>query len=571
MKKMRWRMRPLPKASVVESLRQAINVRPFIGQLLVQRGLETFEEAQSFFSPSISQLHDPFLMADLAKATDRINRAIENQERILVYGDYDVDGTSSVAMMYRYLSRFNENVDCYIPDRYTEGYGVSMQGMNYAVDNSFDLLITLDCGIKAVEELGWAQEKGVEVIVVDHHRPGRDLPPVFAVLDPKRTDCEYPFKELCAAGVGYKLIQAIEIKRGGSVEQISDLLDLVAVATLSDIVPMTDENRVLTFFGMKRLNEEPSPGLAAFVALANVEGGLKSTDILFKVSPKINAAGRMEHGRLAVELLTENDPERAMEMARGLEEHNLQRRESDQSITIEALEQIKSELPEEAYSTVVYRPEWHKGVIGIVASRLIEQHYRPTIVLTESNGVLAGSARSVLGFDVYEAIDACSVHLEQFGGHKYAAGMTLKPENLEAFKIAFEEAVKERIEDRQRIPEVEIDIELDLEEINMKLMGILNRMEPYGPENPVPIFCVRNVIAGPESVQQIGKDGSHLKLKVTQPNSYRSIAAIGFGMGPFAAELMSGRPFHAVFELGINAWRGTSTLQMMIKDLEWVD
>lgn len=562
-------MRPLPKASVVESLRQAINVRPFIGQLLVQRGLETFEEAQDFFSPSISQLHDPFLMADLAKATDRINRAIENQERILVYGDYDVDGTSSVAMMYRYLSRFNENIDCYIPDRYKEGYGVSMTGMQFAVDNEFDLLITLDCGIKAIEELGWAQEQGVEVIVVDHHRPGKELPPVYAVLDPKRTDCQYPFKELCAAGVAFKLIQAIENKRGGSLEKISDLLDLVAVATLSDIVPMTGENRILTFIGMNRLNEKPSPGLAAFVALAKVEGGLKSTDVLFKVSPKINAAGRMEHGRLAVELLTENDPERAMELARGLEAHNLQRRESDQSITVEALEQIQSELTEDAYSTVVFSPEWHKGVIGIVASRLIEQHYRPTIVLTESNGLLAGSARSVIGFDVYEAIDACSDHLEQFGGHKYAAGMTMKPENLGAFKTAFEEAVKERIEERQRTPEIEIDLELDLEDINFKLMNILNRMEPYGPENPVPVFCVRNVVAELESVQQIGKDGSHLKLRVTQPNLYRSVAAIGFGMGSFAGDLMTGRPFHVVFELGLNSWRGTETLQMMIKDLEW--
>ena len=569
MKKMRWRMRPLPKASVVEELRREINVRPFIAQLLAQRGIKSFDEAQTFFTPNLDQLHDPFLMAGLSNSVDRILEAIENQERVLIYGDYDVDGTSSVALMYRFLSRFSENLECYIPDRYSEGYGVSMTGMQFAADNEFDLLITLDCGIKATQELEWVTEQGIDVIVVDHHRPGRDLPKVYSVIDPKRPDCQYPFKELCAAGVAFKLIQAVHQKQGGTLEEMDEWLDMVAVATLSDIVPMTGENRVLTALGMRRLNTKPSPGLNAFVSLAKVEGNLNSIDVLFKVSPKINAAGRMEHGRLAVDLLIENDAYEALEMAKVLEKHNTARRESDQLITVEALEQIEEQIADDAYSTVVYRPDWHKGVIGIVASRLIERHYRPTIVLTESNGLLAGSARSVLGFDVYDAINECSEYLEQFGGHMYAAGMTMKPEKLEVFKTAFERVVAERIEERQRTPEIEIDLELDLEDINIKLMNILNRMEPYGPENPVPVFCVRNVRAMEDSVQQIGKEGSHLKLMIGSRDSYRTIAAIGFGMGSLAGELMTGRPFHLVFELGVNSWRGTETLQMMIKDLEW--
>ena len=569
MKKFRWRMKPVPPARTVESLRSDLKVSGVVAQLLAQRGIGNFDDAKTFFRPTLDDLHDPFVMADLEKAADRIMLTLERNERILIYGDYDVDGTTAVALVYTFLSGLTDQLDFYIPDRYSEGYGVSMKGMEYAADNEFGLIITLDCGIKDHEPIAWVSERGVDVIVADHHRPGSELPAAHAVLDPKRSDCKYPFKELCGAGVGFKLMQGLSRKKGMDEQELLRYLDLVAVAIAADMVPVNGENRVLSYFGLERLNTDPCPGLQAFVRLSGVTNRLSSVDVMFKIAPKINAAGRMEHGRLAVELLIERDESKARGMAHGLEEHNDQRRKTDELITKEAIDQIEQEIEIDAFSTVVYRPDWHKGVVGIVASRLIDRFYRPTIVLTKSNGELAGSARSVHGFDVYEALDACSEHLTQFGGHMYAAGMTLKEGKLDDFKRAFEAAVKERITEHQRSPEIEVDLELDFEDVGAKFFRLIRQFEPFGPENPVPVFAIRNLVTLARYVSTMGKNNEHLKMTVSATNASRSMVAVGFGLGEYAEALRSGKPFHAVFELSENHWNGRTTLQMLIKDLEW--
>ncbi|QTN37930.1 single-stranded-DNA-specific exonuclease RecJ [Cryomorphaceae bacterium] len=568
MRKARWRMKPTPKGSVVEQLRSELGVPGTIAQLMAQRGITSYQEAESFFKPRLEDLHDPFTMADLEKAADRLHTALEQEERILVYGDYDVDGTTAVALVYTFLEPYTEHLDFYIPDRYAEGYGLSRTGMEYAVDNDFDLIIALDCGVKAIEEITWVQERGVDVIVADHHRPGAQLPPAYAVLDPKRSDCDYPFKELCGAGVGFKLMQGLSRKKGLDEQALVRFLDLVAVAIAADMVPVTGENRILSYFGLERLNTEPSPGLQAFVRLSKVANRLSSTDVMFKIAPKINAAGRMEHGRLAVELLIEKDGQLALQKAHGLETANEERRRTDESTTLEALAQIENEISEDAYSTVVYQPEWHKGVVGIVASRLIEKFYRPTVVLTKSNGVLAGSARSVHNFDVYAALEACSEHLEQFGGHMYAAGMTLREEQLEGFKAAFEEVVGERITEHQRQREIEIDLEVDIDELSPKFYRLLRRFEPFGPENPVPVFCARELRTRSPYVMAIGKQRDHLKMTLTGEGATKSMEAIGFGMSEWVPSLENGHSFHAVFELNENHWMGHTTLQLLVKDLD---
>lgn len=568
MRKARWRMKPTPKGSVVEHLRSELGVPGTIAQLMAQRGITNYHEAESFFKPRLEDLHDPFTMADLEKAADRLHAALGREERILIYGDYDVDGTTAVALVYTFLEPYTEHLDFYIPDRYAEGYGLSRTGMEYAVDNDFDLIIALDCGVKAIEEITWVQERGVDVIVADHHRPGPQLPPAYAVLDPKRPDCDYPFKELCGAGVGFKLMQGLSRKKGLDEQALVRFLDLVAVAIAADMVPVTGENRILSYFGLERLNTEPSPGLQAFVRLSKVANRLSSTDVMFKIAPKINAAGRMEHGRLAVELLIEKDGALALQKAHGLETANEERRRTDESTTKEALEQIKLELAEDAYSTVVFQPGWHKGVVGIVASRLIDQFYRPTVVLTESNGMLAGSARSVQGFDVYEALSASADHLIQFGGHKYAAGMTLRPDQLDGFKEAFENAVKAQITEHQRSPEIEIDLEVDLDELTPKFYRLLSRFEPFGPENPVPVFCSRNLRTRSPYVMAIGKQRDHLKLTLTQEGASKSLEGVGFGMSGWVPALENGHLFHAVYELNENHWMGHVNLQLMLKDLD---
>jgi single-stranded-DNA-specific exonuclease len=433
---MRWTLKPKPDSKTVEALQKALQVDQSVATLLTLRGIDTYEEAKRFFRPSLDELHDPFLMKDMDKAVARIEAALLNNENILVFGDYDVDGTTSVALMSSYLKTKSDRIATYIPDRYDEGYGISYKGIDFAHDNEFSLIIALDCGVKANDKINYALEKGVDFIICDHHRPGKELPKAVAILDPKRDDCEYPFKELCGCGVGFKLIQALASKEGKTVEDLGEYLDLVATAIGADIVPIVGENRALAYFGLQIINTQPRPGIKAIIELVNKDI-LTITDVVFIVAPRINAAGRMKHGNYAVTLLTENDEELAKTYAHEINEFNLDRRETDRRITEEALVQIIENKEEDRLTTVVYHETWHKGVIGIVASRLIETHYRPTLVFTKSGDKLAASARSVKGFDVYNALEACAEYIEQFGGHKYAAGLTLHPENYEDFKQSF--------------------------------------------------------------------------------------------------------------------------------------
>ena len=459
-----WTLKALPEKDMVCALQESLGVSELVATLLAQRGIETFDEAKQFFRPQLSDLYNPFLMKDMDKAVERLHRAISSNEKILVYGDYDVDGTTAVSLMYLFLKEKCQYVEYYIPDRYDEGYGVSYKGIDYAKSNDFSLIVCLDCGIKAVEKVAYAKNKDVDFIICDHHRPGDKLPLAVAVLDPKRSDCDYPFKELCGCGVGFKLAQAYHQKYNLPFEDLVPLLDLVVVSIAADIVPMIDENRVLSFYGLQQLNASPRIGLKALMDVANRKDTFNISDVVFGLAPRINAAGRIEHGNKAVELLVQQDFSIAKEKADYIDNHNFTRKELDKSITQEALAMI---VPD-AKSTVVCSEKWHKGVVGIVASRLIETHYRPTIVLTESNGKLTGSARSVSGFDVYNAIDACSDLLEQFGGHKYAAGLTLKKENLPAFIQRFEEVVSTTITAEIQIQKINIDLEIPMEDITMK-------------------------------------------------------------------------------------------------------
>ena len=461
---MRWTLKPKPEPSKVEALKNALQVDDIVATLLLQRGIETFEDAKTFFRPSFNDLHNPYLMKDMDKAVARIEQAIAKGENILVYGDYDVDGTTSVALMSSYLKTRTANVATYIPDRYEEGYGVSYQGIDFADDNGFNLIIALDCGIKAIEKVSYAKEKGIDFIICDHHRPGDTIPDAFAVLDPKRDDCEYPFKELCGCGVGFKLITALASKQGQTVEDLTEYLDLVATAIGADIVPIVGENRALAYFGLQIINTNPRPGIKAIIAEVKKEE-LSIIDLVFIVAPRINAAGRMKHGNHAVTLLTETDFNLAASYAVDIDQFNTDRKETDRLITEEALLQIEKNEEQDRFTTVVYDENWHKGVIGIVASRLTETYYRPTLVFTKSGEKLAASARSVKGFDVYNALEACNEFIEQFGGHKYAAGLTLLPENYEPFKAKFEAVVKDTIDPKLLTPELKVDLQIELIQI----------------------------------------------------------------------------------------------------------
>ncbi|MEO8534773.1 MAG: single-stranded-DNA-specific exonuclease RecJ, partial [Flavobacterium sp.] len=477
---MRWTLKAKPSEDKVKHLAQALNVEDFVATLLIQRGIETFEDARNFFRPSLEHLHDPFLMKDMDKAVSRIESAIENQENILVFGDYDVDGTTAVSLVSSYLKSYYPNVATYIPDRYDEGYGISFKGIDFADDNGFSLIIALDCGIKSIEHIAYAKEKNIDFIICDHHRPGPFLPDAVAILDPKREDCSYPYDELCGCGVGFKLIQALGKNRNETIEDLVQYLDLVATAIAADIVPITGENRVLAYFGLQVINSDPRPGIKALVHQVKKKV-LDITDVVFIISPRINAAGRIKHGNHAVELLTEFDFDQAQQFASEIEQYNADRKDLDKKITKEAFQQIIENSEEERFSTVVFQEDWHKGVIGIVASRLIETYYRPTLVFTKSGDKYAASARSVKGFDVYNALEACAHHLEQFGGHMYAAGMTLKAENYKPFKDAFEKQVSATILPEMRTPEIEIDAEIDFADITPKLIRILKQFEPFGP------------------------------------------------------------------------------------------
>lgn len=561
---MRWTLKPKPAEEKIKHLAQALSVEDFVASLLVQRGIETFDEAKAFFRPSLQHLHDPFLMKDMDKAVDRIEKAIKNQENILVFGDYDVDGTTAVSLVSSYLRSFYPNVATYIPDRYLEGYGVSFKGIDFADDNDFSLIIALDCGIKSIDHVAYAQEKKIDFIICDHHRPGDQLPNAVAILDPKRNDCSYPYDELCGCGVGFKLIQALGSNRNQTIHDLILYLDLVATAIAADIVPITGENRVLAHFGLQVINQNPRPGIKALTHQVKKEN-LDITDVVFIISPRINAAGRIKHGNHAVELLTEFDFEQAQQFASEIEQYNVDRKGFDQQITKEALDQIIENKEENDFSTVVFNENWHKGVIGIVASRMIETYYRPTLVFTKSGDKYAASARSVKGFDVYNALEACAEHLEQFGGHMYAAGMTLKPEKYADFKKAFENQVKQTILPQQRIPEIEIDAVIDFDQITPKLIRILKQFEPFGPQNMTPVFCTQN-IKDTGYAKPMGKEDEHLKLFVKQNNS-PGLTAIGFGLGNKMALVTHQKPFEAAYCIDQNEWNGTTTTQLRLKDI----
>jgi len=552
--------------SVVNKLQAELKIHPILCKLLVQRGIHTYKQAKDFFRPSYNQLHDPFLMKDMDKALYRVSKAIENNEKILIYGDYDVDGTTAISLVYIFFSEFYDNLEIYVPNRYTEGYGVSMKGVQYAIDNEFSLIICLDCGIKAIKQVQQAKDNGVDFIICDHHTPGPVLPPAYAVLDPKRKDCEYPYKELSGCGVGFKLVQGYARHHEISEEKVYDLLDLLVVSIASDIVPITGENRVLAHFGLKKLNNNPRPGFKTLIELSNSKGDLSVTDIVFVIGPRINAAGRMDDARHAVNLLISDHNETAFTKANILHKHNSDRKEIDSNITQEALSMIdESDVFTGRKSTVVFNEEWHKGVIGIVASRLIEKHYKPTVVLTASNGKATGSCRSVPGFNIYEALEKCTEHLDQFGGHMYAAGLTMPLENIPAFKACFDEVVSSTITDELLTPRILVDSKLNLEDIEDKFFNILQQFAPFGPANMKPVFVSEHVIdAGYTAV--VGEN--HLKLYVKQNNSRYSTKGIAFGMAEKLNLFSDGKGVNLCYNLDLNEYNGKKSIQLSVKDIK---
>jgi single-stranded-DNA-specific exonuclease len=562
---MRWNPKSKPNPEKVFALQSALQVDEIIATLLVQRGIETFEQAKTFFRPTLADLHNPYLMKDMDKAVARIETAISNNENILVFGDYDVDGTTAVSLVSSYLRSYYPNVATYIPDRYAEGYGISYTGIDYAEDNTISLIIALDCGIKSIDHVAYANEKNIDFIICDHHRPGPILPDAVAILDPKREDCNYPYDELCGCGVGFKLIQALAENRNQKIADLLGYLDLVATAIAADIVPITGENRVLAKFGLEVINSNPRPGIKALIQQVKKKV-LTITDVVFVVAPRINAAGRIKHGNEAVALLTEYDWEQAEQFASEIEQHNSDRKEIDKQITKEALLQIEENNEQTRSSTVVYQENWHKGVIGIVASRLVENYYRPTIVFTKSGEKLAASARSVKGFDIYNALEACAEHLEQFGGHMYAAGMTLLEHKYQDFKIAFENEVSKTIHPDLLIPEISYDAEIELTEINPKLMRVLKQFEPFGPENMTPLFLAKD-LSDSGYAKTLGADSEHLKAYVKQSHS-TSFGAIGFGLGKKLELIAHKKKFDAIFSLEENEWNDSVTLQLQLRDIE---
>jgi len=582
--KKRWVIKKLGDPEKVDYLAQALNVDLPIAQLLVQRGILTFEDAKEFFRPDFNSLHNPFLIRDMDKAIDRIELAVSRNEKILVYGDYDVDGTTAVALMYTFLKGFYSQVDFYIPDRYLEGYGISYKGIDFAYEHQFKLVIALDCGIKAIDKIRYAREKGIDFIIGDHHRPGDVLPEAYAVLDPKRVDCAYPYKELSGCGIAFKMVQAYHLKKNNSCTGLEKYLDLVVVSIASDIVPITGENRILAYHGLKLINSDPRPAFEAILKFCNITRNedrdnpsnfifnreLTISDLVFLIGPRINAAGRIESGRNSVELLISEDIRYANQLAAQIDTFNTERRNLDSLATQQALEIISSnqELINRK-TTVVYHPEWHQGVVGIVASRLTDTYYRPTIVLTSANGLITGSARSIKDYDIYEAIDACSDLLEHFGGHKYAAGLSLKPENLEKFSERFENYVMKTITDEMLVPEIEIDLKINLNEITNKFYRILRQFAPFGPGNMKPVFLTSG-LADTGYVRKVGKN--HLKLTVTHPE-IRSFpfSAIAFQLGDYYNYIEKGLLFDICYHVEENEWNGNIMLQLNIKDIELRD
>jgi single-stranded-DNA-specific exonuclease len=565
----RWILKEKGDIATVKELSSALGVSESLANLMVQRSITTPEEAHAFFNPSLDDLHDPFMMKDMNIAVDRLSTAIKKNEKILVYGDYDVDGTTAVALVYSFLKEQNSNVDYYIPDRYKEGYGLSIKGIDYAVRNKCKLIITLDCGIKAVEKIKYANTEGLDIIVCDHHLPGLEIPGALAVLDPKQPGCSYPYKELSGCGVGFKLIHAYSRIHGIPFNDIVNYLDLVAVSIASDIVPITGENRVLAYFGLKQLNESPRMGLREIIREAVVTRALTVEDIVFKLGPRINAAGRMETGSRVVELLISNDTKLATGISKEINNYNNERRSVDRLITTEAMKMISENYHyKNARTTVLYNPLWKKGVIGIVASRLIETYYRPTVILTESNGFATGSARSVQGYDLYQAIEACSDLLESFGGHMFAAGLTLKKENIQPFIERFENYVNSTITKEQMLPTLLIDTELSFSEINEEFFNVMNQFQPFGPENMSPVLMSGNVTDSGTG-RMVGANGEHLKLDLCQESSgTKSISAIAFNQANHFEYIRKGQPFDICYSLEMNEFRGNRNLQLNIRDIK---
>lgn len=563
-----WIIKEAGDNVVVRQLMKSLDVPRSLASLMVQRGITGFDDARAFFRPELESLHDPFLMKDMNIAVERISSAIYKNERILIYGDYDVDGTTSVALMYSFLRNIYPNIDFYIPNRYTEGYGISTRGIDYARENNCSLMIALDCGIKAVEKVEYANKLGLDVIICDHHLPAAEIPDALAVLDPKREDCSYPYRDLSGCGVGFKLVQAYARVNGIPFEELVQYLDLVAVSIASDIVPLTGENRILAHFGLIQLNENPRIGLARIIKDSEMKKRITIEDIVFKIGPRINAAGRMESGNKAVELMISEDGLLAEEMSKEIGNCNRDRRSKDRLITTEALRMISADNRHvNGRTTVLYKPDWHKGVIGIVASRLIETHYRPTVILTESNGFATGSARSVTGYDLYQAIEACSDLLESFGGHMYAAGLTLKKENVPLFIEKFEGIVSKTISEDQLVPRILIDMELDFNDITNKFYRILEQFQPFGPDNLAPVFMTRKVY-DTGSGRTVGSGGEHLKLDLcSESTGTVSIPAIAFGQGNKFEMIKAGHPVDICYSVVMNEYKGNKNLQLNIRDI----
>ena len=561
-----WEVNNIDTSKETLSLSKQLNVSNTIASLLVSRKIKTFEEAKKFFRPSLNDLHDPFLMKDMDKAVNRILEAVQNNENILVYGDYDVDGTSSVALVCKFLrSNTNNKIGTYIPDRYDEGYGISFKSIDYASDNGFTLIIALDCGIKAVNKVSYANKQNIDYIICDHHKPGETIPLAIAVLNPLRKDCNYPFKFLCGCGIGFKLVQALSISQENWDSNVERYLDLVSVAIGADLVPLVGENRTLCHFGLKVINSSPSAGIKAIIRGIN-KPEITLSEVSFFIAPRINSAGRIKHGNNAVELLMEESFDNAIFFSKEIDEFNLERRGLDKLITGQALKQIVDNKEQNNFSTVVFQEDWHKGVIGIVASRLIEKHYKPTLVFTKSNDVLAASARSVKGFDVYNAIEACKAHLIQFGGHKYAAGLTLKPEDYLAFKKCFEEYVENNIDEKSLSPVMMVDEKIELAEITPKFYRILKQFAPFGPANKQPVFCSEN-LSDSGYAKTVGVEDEHLKLSLLQKNS-TVFKSIGFGLGDKLPLIKNKTEFKAVFNIDENNWNGIKSTQLKVLDIK---
>lgn len=566
----RWIIKESGDSEVVKQLAEALSIDHSLANLLVQRNIKTYDEARAFFRPQLTDLHDPFLMMDMDKAVERLRTALTNNEKIMVYGDYDVDGTTAVAMVYSFLKSQGAEVTYFIPERYLDGYGIAYRGIDLAHDEGATLIVALDCGIKAVEKIEYAKNKGVDFIICDHHLPGNEIPDAVAVLDPKRMDCTYPYKELSGCGVGFKLLQAYCQKYNILFNELGSLLDLVAVSIASDIVPLTGENRILAYYGLQRINTNPSKGLLSIIKRSGLHyHTIGIDDIVFRLGPRINAAGRMESGKTAVDLLTAETDIIADEIGEIINDRNNDRKNVDRVITLEAVSLIEKNSSFKAKKTMVlYNPNWHKGVVGIVASRLVETFYKPTIVLTESNGLVTGSARSVTGFDLYQAIESCSDLLENFGGHMYAAGLTMKAENIDEFTRRFEEFSDKLITPEMLVPQIDIDAELSFSEITPKFYRILKQFQPFGPGNPSPIFFTKRAYGNGNS-RLVGTTEEHLKLDLIQESQpYHSIPAIAFNQAHFFQHIQGGNPIDICYSIGENSYRGQTSLQLRVKDIK---